>query len=87
MIENFIYNTPTTMYFGKGCIKDLPEVLNRYGKNVLLTYGGGEIAKGLAAVTERLPNLKNTVSLLNKNHNDSKQNGEKIENFVARIGE
>ncbi|MBO7519307.1 MAG: iron-containing alcohol dehydrogenase, partial [Clostridia bacterium] len=26
-------------------IKDLPEVLNRYGKNVLLTYGGGSIKK------------------------------------------
>lgn len=55
--------------------------------SLFFSSGGGEISKGLAAVTERLPNLKNTVSLLNKNHNDSKQNGEKIENFVARIGE
>ena len=43
MIGNFTYNTPTTMYFGKDCIKDLPAVVERYGKNVLLTYGGGSV--------------------------------------------
>ncbi|MBR4799163.1 MAG: iron-containing alcohol dehydrogenase, partial [Clostridia bacterium] len=42
---NFTYNTPTTLYFGKDCIKDLPGVIGRYGKNVLLTYGGGSIKK------------------------------------------
>ncbi|MBR4910377.1 MAG: iron-containing alcohol dehydrogenase [Clostridia bacterium] len=42
---NFTYHTPTKMYFGKDCIKDLPEVLKKYGKNVLLTYGGGSIKK------------------------------------------
>ena len=45
MIGNFTYNTPTTLYFGKDCIKDLPGVIGRYGKNVLLTYGGGSIKK------------------------------------------
>ena len=45
MIGNFTYNTPTTLYFGKDCIKDLPNVIGRYGKNVLLTYGGGSIKK------------------------------------------
>ena len=45
MIGNFIYNTPTTLYFGKDAVKDLPEVVKQYGKNVLLTYGGGSIKK------------------------------------------
>lgn len=45
MICNFTYHTPTKMYFGKGCIKDLPDVVGQCGKNVLLTYGGGSIKK------------------------------------------
>jgi len=45
MIGNFIYHTPTKLYFGKNAIKDLPEVLGQYGKTVLLTYGGGSIKK------------------------------------------
>ena len=27
MIGNFTYNTPTTLYFGKDAIKDLPGVI------------------------------------------------------------
>ncbi len=45
MIGNFVYNTPTELIFGKGVIKNLPKVLSRFGKNVLLTYGGGSIKK------------------------------------------
>ena len=45
MIGNFTYNTPTKLYFGKDCVKDLPGVIAGYGKNVLLTYGGGSIKK------------------------------------------
>lgn len=45
MISNFKYNTPTTLIFGDGVLKDLPNVLKEYGKNVLLTYGGGSIKK------------------------------------------
>ena len=45
MIDNFTYNTPTKLIFGKGVIKDLPEVIAGFGKNVLLTYGGGSIKK------------------------------------------
>lgn len=44
-MENFIFRAPTHMYFGKGQIKHLPEILKEYGKNVLLTYGGGSIKK------------------------------------------
>ena len=45
MIANFNYKTPTELIFGKGVIKDLAKVLSRYGKTVLLTYGGGSIKK------------------------------------------
>lgn len=44
-MENFKFNAYTEMLFGKGQIEKLPEVLNRYGKNVLLCYGGGSIKK------------------------------------------
>ena len=45
MIDNFTYNTPTKLIFGKGVIRELPEVMAGFGKNVLLTYGGGSIKK------------------------------------------
>ena len=45
MINNFYYHTPTELVFGKDVINYLPEVIKRYGKNVLLTYGGGSIKK------------------------------------------
>ena len=48
--------------------------------------GGGEVKKGLTAITELLPNLKNTVSLLDKKHEDSKNNDAKIAEFVRSIG-
>ena len=45
MIGDFTYNTPTKLIFGKGVIKNLPDVIAGFGKNVLLTYGGGSIKK------------------------------------------
>ena len=47
--------------------------------------GGGEVEKGLAAITKLLPNLKNTVSLLDKKHELSKDNGSKIEEFIKKV--
>lgn len=41
---NFDYSIPTAIHFGKGQIACLPEV-TRYGKQVLLVYGGGSIKK------------------------------------------
>ena len=49
--------------------------------------GGGEVQKGLAAITKLLPNLKNTVSLLDQKHEDSKNNDAKIEQFIGTIGQ
>ena len=42
---NFDYQTPTRLIFGKGVIDKLPEVMGRFGKKILLTYGGGSIKK------------------------------------------
>ncbi len=42
---NFSYCTPTKIIFGKGSIEKLTDSLKPYGKNVLLTYGGGSIKK------------------------------------------
>lgn len=44
-MENFVYNTPTKLIFGKGAVKNLPEVLKPLGNRILLTYGGGSIKK------------------------------------------
>lgn len=42
---NYIHDIPTKLYFGEGQIESLPEILDAYGKNVLLVYGGGSIKK------------------------------------------
>nr|WP_297171760.1 iron-containing alcohol dehydrogenase [uncultured Agathobaculum sp.] len=43
-MENFIYEYPTKVYFGKSMAKQhLPEILKDYGPNILLAYGGGSI--------------------------------------------
>ena len=44
-MENYIFQAPTKVYFGKDQIKNLPDILSNFGKNVLLTYGGGSIKK------------------------------------------
>ena len=45
-MENFVYEYPTKVYFGKGAaIQHLTNILSVYGSNVLLAYGGGSIKK------------------------------------------
>ena len=45
-MENFVYEYPTKVYFGKGAAgQHLPGILAAYGPNVLLAYGGGSIKK------------------------------------------
>ena len=44
-MENYVHSIPTQVYFGKGQISKLAESLNRFGKRVLLTYGGGSVKK------------------------------------------
>lgn len=45
-MENFVYEYPTKVYFGKGAAgQHLPGILTAYGPNVLLAYGSGSIKK------------------------------------------
>ena len=44
-MQNFDYQTPTRLIFGKGVVEQLPEVMAQFGKRILLTYGGGSIKK------------------------------------------
>ena len=53
-MENFVYEYPTKVCFGKGAAKaHLPGILSACGPNVLLAYGGGSIKK--KASMRRLP--------------------------------
>ena len=45
MLGEFSYCNPTRLYFGKEALGGLKEELPKYGKNVLLVYGGGSIRK------------------------------------------
>lgn len=44
-MQNFIYHNPVAVYFGPNQLQHLSEELGKYGKRVLLTYGGGSIKK------------------------------------------
>lgn len=44
---------------------------------------GGDVKKGLEAITKQLPNLKNSVSLLDRKAAGAKDNEAKIEEFVS----
>lgn len=45
MLGNFTYCNPTKLYFGENALDFLSEELNKYGKNVMLCYGGGSIKR------------------------------------------
>lgn len=45
MLGNFTYCNPTKLHFGINALDGLNEELPKYGKNVLLVYGGGSIKK------------------------------------------
>lgn len=57
-MNNFIYDIPVRVYFGENQLCHLGEELSKYGKRVLLTYGGGSIKRsGLYdAVTGEIKN-------------------------------
>ena len=59
MLGTFCYHNPTKLYFGKESFAYLQEELPKYGKNVLLIYGGGSIKKN---------GLYDTVTELLKKH-------------------
>ncbi|MBR4871023.1 MAG: iron-containing alcohol dehydrogenase [Alistipes sp.] len=44
-MNGFVYNIPTKVYFGENQLGHLGEDLKKFGKRVLLTYGGGSIKR------------------------------------------
>lgn len=44
-MNNFVYHNPTELIFGKGQILHLKEKAKKYGKTILLVYGGGSIKR------------------------------------------
>lgn len=44
-MNNFVYDIPVKVYFGENQLGHLGEELRKYGRRVLLTYGGGSIKR------------------------------------------
>ncbi|MEA5024182.1 NADH-dependent butanol dehydrogenase A [bioreactor metagenome] len=44
-MNSFVYDIPVKVYFGQNQLSNLGKELQKYGKRVLLTYGGGSIKK------------------------------------------
>lgn len=44
-MNDFIFHNPDRVYFGRNALEFLGEELKKYGKNVLLVYGGGSIKR------------------------------------------
>lgn len=44
-MNSFVYDIPVKVYFGENQLCHLGKELSRFGKRVLLTYGGGSIKK------------------------------------------
>ena len=44
-MNNFVYNIPVKVYFGENQLCHLGKEVKKYGKKVLLVYGGGSIKK------------------------------------------
>ena len=45
MLGSFDYCNPTKLYFGEDSLSNLSKELKKYGKNVVLIYGGGSIKR------------------------------------------
>jgi len=61
-MKNFTFHNPTKLIFGKGQLEQLKEEIPKYGKKVLLVYGGGSI--------KRNGIYDNVLSILNELHAD-----------------
>jgi alcohol dehydrogenase YqhD (iron-dependent ADH family) len=59
-MNNFVYHIPTKVYFGENQLGHLGKELAKFGKRVLLTYGGGSIKRNgiYDKVVEELRNAK-----------------------------
>lgn len=63
MLGKFVYANPTKLYFGENSLEYLTGELERYGKNIMLVYGGGSIKKNgiYAKVVQLLTDSGKTV--------------------------
>ena len=44
-MKDFSFQNPTRIHFGRDALRHLPDEVNRYGKHVLMVYGGGSIKR------------------------------------------
>ena len=44
-MNNFVWETPARVYFGRDQVENLPKEAARFGRRVLLAYGGGSIRR------------------------------------------
>ena len=54
-MNNFRFYAPTDIRFGKGQADCLPEELGKYGKRILMVYGGGSVKR--SGLYDRLQEL------------------------------
>ena len=51
-MKRFDYEFPVRIHFGQGCFEDsLKQELQKYGKNVMLAYGGGSLKRTQGTLT------------------------------------
>lgn len=61
-MQNFIYHMPVKVYFEEGGVKKyLPSEMKKYGKNIMIVYGGGSVKRNGI-----LDELKNTLEQCGK---------------------
>ena len=66
-MENFRHKIETEIRFGKDSIKDLREIIQQFGQNVLLVYGGG--SSGIEP-NPRIESVEKGSKLCKENHID-----------------
>lgn len=61
-MQNFIYHMPVKVYFEKGGVKKyFPKEMEKYGKNIMIVYGGGSVRRNGV-----LDEVKNTLEKCGK---------------------
>jgi alcohol dehydrogenase len=60
-MQNFTFHNPTKLIFGKGQIEQLKQELPKYGKKVLLVYGGGSIKRN--GLYDQVMNILNELDV------------------------
>ena len=68
-MNNFVYDIPVKVYFGENQLGHLGEELRKFGRRVLLTYGGGSI-KRIGLYDRVIEELRNRAMNRGWNHPD-----------------